>query len=91
MLRDEHKEQDLGSIVILRETKDLARPWPHRPGHRFIAEGAQDAIMSCGASTALCYSCSDIPSLAKGDDGEFLGLDSVSCPPVATGHSIFLL
>jgi hypothetical protein len=30
---------DMGSIVILRETKDLARPCPLRPGHRFIAEG----------------------------------------------------
>jgi hypothetical protein len=39
MLRDEHMEQDLGGVVILRETKDLAKPWDPQPAHRSIAEG----------------------------------------------------
>jgi hypothetical protein len=37
MLSDEHMEQDLGGVVILRGTKDLAKPWYLQPGHRSIA------------------------------------------------------
>jgi hypothetical protein len=45
MLRDEHLEQDLESIVILRQPKDLAYHDTFNPGHRSFPLASPHSVM----------------------------------------------